>query len=220
MISIKGLSKAEVFAALYNAAMPPGANVDGATGFPDTLSVSAAAVIVEAGTEFDYWKGRSLKVEFEGDSFDPGCYNRDNGAGLAEEAVRRLMRASNADIDMSGSDELKELLMAVVKATGAQALNLVDWAYRVAAGLYEFDDDRRAPQEVYLRWVVDVARHYAERRSEDKAIALYALLIWLNEDTRWVVYQGNLHFRLGAGVARSPSALLEAMYTLGEPIDV
>lgn len=37
---------------------------------------------------FDYLKGRVMKVEIHGDTLDPRLYDRDNGEGAAERALR------------------------------------------------------------------------------------------------------------------------------------
>lgn len=84
-ISLKGLDKAKVLAALYNASQPLG------MGFlhydPANMTVEQARTILERQTDFDYLKGRVMKVDLSGDEFDPWLYDRDNGQGAAARAV-------------------------------------------------------------------------------------------------------------------------------------
>jgi hypothetical protein len=92
-ISIVGLDKAEVLAALYNRARPQG------MGFlhydASNMTVREARLMLNVGDDhsdalrgvgvnrpthyFDYLKGRVMKVNLGGDSFDSALYNRDNG---------------------------------------------------------------------------------------------------------------------------------------------
>lgn len=88
MVSIKGKNKAKVLAELYNYAKPQG------LGFleydPRPMTVEEAEEILKETTSFDYLKGRVLKVDLSGDSFETWFYNRDNGEGLAEKIVSMI----------------------------------------------------------------------------------------------------------------------------------
>lgn len=86
MISIKGKSKAEVLAKLYNASRPLG------LGFihfesKDMTTDEAQAIIDSGQLNFDYLKGRVMKVYLGGDELDPRLYDRDNGYGAAAKAI-------------------------------------------------------------------------------------------------------------------------------------
>lgn len=88
-ISIAGLSKARVLAALYNNSRPLG------MGFfqydPEPMTEQEAQSFLGAdGGYFDYVNGRVLKVDLRGDSFDPCLYDRDNGKGAAAAAIKSL----------------------------------------------------------------------------------------------------------------------------------
>ncbi len=87
MISLAGLDKAAVLAALYNASRPQG------MGFmhydPKPMTVDEAQRI-GADRYFDYLKGRVMKVDLSGDNLDPYLYDRDNGQGAAEKAINAL----------------------------------------------------------------------------------------------------------------------------------
>lgn len=88
-VSLEGLDKAEVFAALYNAARPQG------MGFyqyePAPMTVDNARTHLSRYTEFDYVKGRVMKINLSRDDFfRSNLYNRDNGENAAERVVQSL----------------------------------------------------------------------------------------------------------------------------------
>ena len=87
-ISLEGLDRAEVLAALYNASRPQG------MGFlayaPEPMGKEEAQELLENGTYFDYLKGRVMKVDLSAHSFDPWLYDRDNGAGAAQRAISAI----------------------------------------------------------------------------------------------------------------------------------
>ena len=89
MVSIKGLDKAAVLAALYNNSKPQG------MGFlhydPETMSVEEARALLQQTTYFDYLKGRVMKIELKNDEeFNEWGYDRDNGSGAAQAVVNTL----------------------------------------------------------------------------------------------------------------------------------
>jgi hypothetical protein len=89
-ISIAGLDKAELLAALYNRAQPQGM---GLMHFvPGRLSRDEAQLLLDDndGGHFDYLRGRVMKVYLRGESLDTWGYNRDNGVDAAETIVRAL----------------------------------------------------------------------------------------------------------------------------------
>lgn len=91
---MESLDKAEVLAALYNVAKPQG------MGFlqydPKPMTAEEAREIVDRGKGrtyglyFDYLKGRVMKVDLSGDSFESSWFDRDNGKGAAELAINEL----------------------------------------------------------------------------------------------------------------------------------
>lgn len=94
-ISIRGISKAKVLAALFNASKPQG------MGFwhplhDKELTVGDAREIIEQTDDlyFDYLNGRVMKVDLNGDAFDPSLYDRDNGDGAAARAVAALTKGA------------------------------------------------------------------------------------------------------------------------------
>jgi len=94
-ISIAGLDKADVLAALYNTARPQGMGFLHYT--PDPMTKEEAAELLKSGTYFDYVKGRVLKVNLAGDEFDPWGYNRDNGETAAELVIAVLRKDKNVN---------------------------------------------------------------------------------------------------------------------------
>lgn len=89
LISIAGLDKASVLAALYNAAQPQG------LGFlqydPTPMSPhEARSQYGKCDDYYDYLRGRVMKVDLSKDSFDPWLYDRDNGSGAAKRVIDAL----------------------------------------------------------------------------------------------------------------------------------
>ncbi len=95
MISLVGLNKAEVLAALYNTSKPQG------MGFlhynPKPMTTREAEILLQETTDFDYLKGRVMKVSLKGDGFDSWAYDRDNGEGAAERAIAELVRTGDTN---------------------------------------------------------------------------------------------------------------------------
>jgi hypothetical protein len=96
MISIEGLNKAQVLAALYNASKPLGMGIIHFD--PKDMTEEEAQKEIDIRLEFDsiyfdYLKGRVMKVDLTSDSeFDPYLYDRDNGEGAAQEVIDQLRK--------------------------------------------------------------------------------------------------------------------------------
>jgi hypothetical protein len=88
MINISKLSKPQVLAALYNASHAQGMGFWNSDPVP--MSEEEAAKILERQTDFEYLKGRVMKVDLSGTEFDPWLYDRDCGEGAAQRAVSGL----------------------------------------------------------------------------------------------------------------------------------
>lgn len=95
-MDIRGLDKARVLKALFNRATCRGM---GALSFtPAPMSDAQAAELMSRSGPtfyFDYVQGRVLKVSLRGEEVDTALYNRDNGSGAAEDAVRREFGAGS-----------------------------------------------------------------------------------------------------------------------------
>ena len=88
-ISIAGIDKAEVLAALYNASRRQGMgfmHARGATG----MSVEEARELLAKTTYFDYLHGRGMKIDLTSDLLEDWLYDRDNGQGAAARALAPL----------------------------------------------------------------------------------------------------------------------------------
>lgn len=103
-ISIAGLDKAEVPAALYNRAKPQGMGC--AKFIPGDMTADQAREFVArghgdrptvtSGGYFDYLNGRVMKVDLSGDTFDPFFYDYNNGQGAANEVIAKLRLRESA----------------------------------------------------------------------------------------------------------------------------
>jgi hypothetical protein len=100
-VSIAGLSKAEVLAALVNATTPLGMGILQDDGRPltaeqaqrdwiDAVKSHDTVNVVKQKLYFDYVKGRSIKCDISGDEFDPRWYDRDAGVGAAARVIAKL----------------------------------------------------------------------------------------------------------------------------------
>lgn len=90
-INIKGLDKAEVLAALYNASKQQGMGFMDSRGASLMSKEQAQEVIERVGLNFDYLQGRVMKVHLGGDSLEPWGYDRDNGRGAAARSLAPLL---------------------------------------------------------------------------------------------------------------------------------
>ena len=108
MVSIAGLNKAEVLAALYNRAQPQGMGFLHFDPRPWTKE-DAEAYISDTGNRlyFDYVKGRVVKCDLSGDDLDTWGFDRDNGTGAAQEVIENL-RASG--VTLTPKAELEQRL--------------------------------------------------------------------------------------------------------------
>jgi hypothetical protein len=98
MISIVGLEKADVLAALWNNALQPPEWFSRELYSGSTrMSREQAAAHLEQHDGWDYLDGRLLKMNIGGDSFDPWGYDRDNGAGLAARVIAHLRETGSIE---------------------------------------------------------------------------------------------------------------------------
>jgi len=95
-VSIAGLDKALVLAALYNNSKPLGMGYLHFT--PEPMTKEEAAVLLDDSTSkyFDYLKGRVMKVKIAGDELEPWLYDRDNGQGAAAAAIDSIRQKTEA----------------------------------------------------------------------------------------------------------------------------
>lgn len=103
-ISIKGLDKAEVLAAL-NAAAVPGALHGGYKAMPP-IDRDEAADMLQEQQNFAYINGRCMKLSFIGDELHELEYdhaNRANGSCLALRVIQRLRDTDNEFVKSVGA---------------------------------------------------------------------------------------------------------------------
>ncbi len=111
-ISLHGLEKGEVLAALYNASRPLG------MGFlqydPKPMTAEEGASLVASQTYFDYLKGRVMKIDLKGDELETWLYDRDNGSGAAERAINELRKTKSVNTASIQDSHKSGLLEAAV----------------------------------------------------------------------------------------------------------
>lgn len=113
-VSIEGLDKSSVLAALYNASKPQG------LGFlhfdPTPMTPEDAAKHIKDGgrLHFDYFQGRVMKVDLGGDSFDPWLYDRDNGEGAAQRAIDELRGGHGVNSEVIERNHLENTRNAAI----------------------------------------------------------------------------------------------------------
>lgn len=96
-ISLEGLNKADVLAALYNASKPQGMGMLHYNPAPMTREIAQG--LLDQTTDFDYLKGRVMKINLGSNELDPRLYDRDNGRGAAEAAINSLRSTSDSNND-------------------------------------------------------------------------------------------------------------------------
>jgi hypothetical protein len=91
-IDISKCNKAEVLAALYNAARPVGLGLIHYT--PEDMTIETAELELKARADdpyFDYLNGRVMKVDLSKAVLNTRLYDRDNGRGAAHKAIVHLL---------------------------------------------------------------------------------------------------------------------------------
>lgn len=217
-IDIRSLSKAEVLAALYNAASPAG------LGFAHEARAAADMTVVEARellrgqTTFDYLYGRSCKIDLSSDLFDPWLYDRDNGGpGTAERIIDRL-RATGS-VSARDSTEHREAV------TAQRAYEQPGYAELGEAVEPVPDEWRTLFQELvndgipvsnphvtarrHLDWASDHALRYFDRGEYIKCVVLFVYLVGRHERTRWIANHPLTKDLLQIGIASRDRSTME-----------
>jgi len=89
-INISKMDKVEIFRTLYNNAKPQGMGFLHYDSTP-MLREEAETMFNERNDKyFDYVKGRVMKIDLSGDTLDPWLYDRDNGDGEVEYALKDM----------------------------------------------------------------------------------------------------------------------------------
>lgn len=95
-ISIVGLDKAELLAALFNASQQRGMGFIHTEGRSGMTVEGAREVLKSSGDYFDYLRGRVMKIDLSEEPMRTALYNRDNGSGAAERVVAELRAKTEA----------------------------------------------------------------------------------------------------------------------------
>ncbi len=90
MVDIRGLDKAAVLAALYNAARPQGMGFLAYKKKP--MTTEEAKALLEKYSYFDYLEGRVMKIAIEGGELEERLYDRDNGNGACQLVIGYLQQ--------------------------------------------------------------------------------------------------------------------------------
>ncbi len=96
-VSLSGLDKAAVLAALYNGSQPQGMGFAQYDPNPMTIDQAKALLAKSIDAYFDYVKGRVMKVDLSGDELDPRLYDRDNGDGSAQRIIETLRESGDVN---------------------------------------------------------------------------------------------------------------------------
>ena len=90
IVDIRGIGRAKVLAALYNASKPLGLSILAYDG-GHIMSEEEAAEMLKEQTYFDYVYGRVMKISLKTYDLDVRLYDRDNGTGAAWRAIARVL---------------------------------------------------------------------------------------------------------------------------------
>ena len=88
-MDISNINKAELFAALYNAAGPENLIEHN----PDHIMTKEEALIILINENFEIenFNGRSINIDFSGSEINTHKYNEDNGTNKAEDIISALV---------------------------------------------------------------------------------------------------------------------------------
>jgi hypothetical protein len=113
-ISLEGLDKGEVLAALYNASRPLG------MGFlhydPKPMTAEEGAGILATSLYFDYLRGRVMKIDLSGDELEVWLYDRDNGEGAAARVIEELRQKKGVNTESMKASHLTGIYEAAGQA--------------------------------------------------------------------------------------------------------
>ncbi len=93
-IDTTGIDRAQLLAALFNAALP-GHNMARIAydEQPEAMTATEAQELLDSGrTYFDYHRGRVIKCDVTEDHIEGWLYDRDNGKGAAARVVEDLRK--------------------------------------------------------------------------------------------------------------------------------
>jgi hypothetical protein len=104
-IDISNKDKAEVLAELYNNSRPIGMGI--VQYDPTPMTIEIARKILEQKQDFDYLRGRPLKINLEGNIIYVGKYNMDNAQGLAQKVISSCRNINEIGVNSLNKVETK-----------------------------------------------------------------------------------------------------------------
>lgn len=113
-ISIEGIDKAKLFAALFNHAKPRGIGIFSYIHNRNMAEEEARSEL-QKKLVFRLHEGRVLAVDLSGDVLDTTIYNANNGLFLAEEII--------AEIRAEASEHETTLLYSLIKQSQSEGVN-------------------------------------------------------------------------------------------------
>ena len=112
-ISIQGLNKAAVLAALYNASKPQGMGFMHYDAKPMTTEEAQQLLDSDPCQYFDYLKGRVMKIGLsKEEDVNTWGYNRDNGENAAEKVIETLRQSGDVNAESIKQTHAKNTLAA------------------------------------------------------------------------------------------------------------
>ena len=112
-IDTKGIPKTTVLAALYNGAVKDGVNNISSQQHMTPDQAEKVLKSVAPRHYVDFYSGRLIKVDLSnGDFFDSYLYDREYGAGHAEEVIAQLRKQYKEDEEEEDEEETAENVVA------------------------------------------------------------------------------------------------------------
>ncbi len=217
IVDLRGLSKAEVLAALYNAASPLGKGFLPAAFSPGEMTVAEAEQHLAMTSRWDYLNGRSFKVDLSGDQFDPWLYDRDNGGPGTAEAIIERLRSTGAVTAQSITEHREGMTAqhAYESPLNYEATELIRDGQRLWREVLEEGLPTNVPKGMtarrHLDWSSDQALAFYDRGSGEKAILVFLTLVLADERTAWIAVHTATPMILNIGVRGGRGELERAM---------
>lgn len=141
-MDISTLNKADVLAALYNAAQAQGFGL--LQNDPIPMEREEAEQLLQRSTYFDYVKGRVMKIDLSKDELDTRLYNRDNGPDAAETVIQLLINTNDVNVgkeihDKNTQKQVQRVANEIDKPTTREG-NVINLGYDSNPALKEAVD--------------------------------------------------------------------------------
>ena len=117
-ISLSGLDKAAVLAALYNGSQPQGMGFLHYDPTPMTVDQAKELLTQSERPYFDYIMGRVMKIDLNGGELDPWGYDRDNGEGSAQKVIQTLRETGDVNHETIRCDHAAKAMVQAMNTRG------------------------------------------------------------------------------------------------------